>query len=781
MAVLNNTGIRAGASGAGGDAYQIEKSLRFNGADSAYLSKTFSSASSTTHSVSFWLKRCITDSTTYHHMFNSTEAPSCGVATYGNIIYIYNATHTHATGRLLRDPSAWYHVMLSVSSGTAALYVNNEEVQSGITGWTFGSTGRIGGWNAGGYFLDGYLAEIYHVDGQALTASDFGETNATTGQWVPKEYSGSYGTNGFYLKFNGTDLGEDSSGQGNDWTPSTTLTASQLTTVGEATGGLPIYNTSGDFGGTKESGYRTDSSAGTTDGTGLVLAIPGDTTTDVHASINTGSSAKTLSTSGTVSTSTAESKFYGTSIDMTSATAADHWTVAASSDFAFGTGSFTIEWWQYWDDATGYQSIFDCGYVDTGALLIQSLYNTAKHWIYLDGGDQMRESTPATLQEWTHYALVKNGNTLTFYRNGVVSAPTYTTTNSVGLSDHDFHIGADEYNYKILGYIQDFRVYKGVAKYTSAFSVVKPESLEADVSTDSPTAFDDGGNGTGNYCTWNPLNTNANLSDGNLKIVTNAAAYDMTMGTFGISSGKWYWEGTWVSGDNRGWGVGTESTPSNDYLGWTGSWGYMLTGVKVEPSNSQSSYGNAFTVGDIISVAFDADNGVIWFAKNGTWQNSATTGEIAAGTTTNACFTGLTSGPYFPYTSNQASLTGTKIGNFGQRAWAYPDSVPDGFKALNTYNLDDTEILSGEYKGNADDDGPVIWMNATPATLKIDTTDPATTTVAFDPDDVDPLAGGFKIRNSSDNNGSGTTYYWLATTDNAVESAFKYANAQSNE
>ncbi len=68
-------------------------------------------------------------------------------------------------------------------------------------------------------------------------------------------------------------------------------------------------------------------------------------------------------------------------------------------------------------------------------------------------------------------------------------------------------------------------------------------------------------------------------------------------------------------------------------------------------------------------------------------------------------------------------------------------------------------------------------MNATPATLKIGTSDPPTSLVTFDPADVDPLAGGFKIRNSSTNNGSGTTYYWLATTNRA----FKYANAQSNE
>jgi hypothetical protein len=74
-------------------------------------------------------------------------------------------------------------------------------------------------------FLDGYLAEVNFIDGQALTPSSFGETDATTGVWKPKAYTGTYGTNGFYLKFadnsgaTATTIGKDSSGNGNNWTP----------------------------------------------------------------------------------------------------------------------------------------------------------------------------------------------------------------------------------------------------------------------------------------------------------------------------------------------------------------------------------------------------------------------------------------------------------------------------------------------------------------------------------------------------------------------------------
>ena len=54
--------------------------------------------------------------------------------------------------------------------------------------------------HATNYMWDGYLAEVNLIDGQALTPADFGETG-TYGEWKPKEYSGTYGTNGFYLPF----------------------------------------------------------------------------------------------------------------------------------------------------------------------------------------------------------------------------------------------------------------------------------------------------------------------------------------------------------------------------------------------------------------------------------------------------------------------------------------------------------------------------------------------------------------------------------------------------
>ena len=73
--------------------------------------------------------------------------------------------------------------------------------------------------------FDGYLAEINFIDGFQYDPSYFGETNVTTGQWNPKEYTGSYGSKGFYLNFSdnsgttATTLGKDNSGNSNNFTP----------------------------------------------------------------------------------------------------------------------------------------------------------------------------------------------------------------------------------------------------------------------------------------------------------------------------------------------------------------------------------------------------------------------------------------------------------------------------------------------------------------------------------------------------------------------------------
>jgi hypothetical protein len=119
------------------------------------------------------------------------------------------------------------HVLyVSSSSTSATLYVNGSSVKTFTTANRFnvaGATHYIGARNGPAEHLDGYLSNVYFVDGQALTPESFGRFNAY-GQWVPKQYGGTYGNNGFYLPFTDntstTTLCYDQSGRGNHWTPS---------------------------------------------------------------------------------------------------------------------------------------------------------------------------------------------------------------------------------------------------------------------------------------------------------------------------------------------------------------------------------------------------------------------------------------------------------------------------------------------------------------------------------------------------------------------------------
>ena len=149
------------------------------------------------------------------------------------------------TTQVFRDPSAWYHCVFAYDSSQATasdrikLYINGVQVTSFSTASypaqnldsqfannTYAQSAYIGAFDGTSRFFDGYMAEVNFIDGQALTPSSFGQTDSATGVWGPKKYAGTYGTNGFYLKFadasaaTAAAIGKDSSGNGNNFTPS---------------------------------------------------------------------------------------------------------------------------------------------------------------------------------------------------------------------------------------------------------------------------------------------------------------------------------------------------------------------------------------------------------------------------------------------------------------------------------------------------------------------------------------------------------------------------------
>lgn len=202
---------------------------------------------------------------------------------------------------------------------------------------------------------------------------------------------------------------------------------------------------------------------------------------------------------------------------------------------------------------------------------------------------------------------------------------------------------------------------------------------------DTPTNYGDdtgaGGEVRGNYATLSPIdNGGLVISDGNLKCARSASSWISARASIGMSSGKYYWEALFNAGTYMMVGISKNGAVQTNYLGAVSTgWGYnSYDGTTYNQANNVS-YGNTYAANDIVSIAFDADSGSLYFYKNGVVQNSGT-----------AAFTGLTDGPYFPAIS---LYTATAEFNFGQRAFAY--TAPSGYKALCTQNLPEPTIADG--------------------------------------------------------------------------------------
>jgi len=226
----------------------VTNSLRINYNDAPKLVKTGTSAGSTTFTFSAWVKFTMSD--TYNFVFcagNQVGLAKDRAVSNNSQFYLNGATggtYTVSDG-FNRDPSAWYHLVVSCNSGTGIIYVNNENRKGSINIPQLADDLAIGhflrtegvGTPQYDYYCDGYMAEVHFVDGSALNPSSFAETN-DNGVWVPKDCKDdlTYGSNGFYLQFketgtsaNASGIGADTSGNDNHFTP-TNLAAIDITT-----------------------------------------------------------------------------------------------------------------------------------------------------------------------------------------------------------------------------------------------------------------------------------------------------------------------------------------------------------------------------------------------------------------------------------------------------------------------------------------------------------------------------------------------------------------------
>ena len=789
-------GLAAYGGGAGGlifrkgvDGYQIDRSLRFNSADSAYLNRTPSSAGNrNTWTLSWWMKRSKL-SNNFQTIFGVCDASATYYTQlrFGNTDKLSYQEKGSANGvvfetdMVFRDTSAWYHCVFvfnntaSSNSEKARLYVNGAE----ITSFSTDNRSQIGttptAWNnnvqhnishmrpySGSFDFDGYLADIHFIDGQALTASDFGEYD-TYDVWQPKAYNGSFGTNGFHLKFadNSTiaALGTDSSGNNNTWTVNNLV----------ATGGV---------------------------------ALPGARTAVF---------------------------FDGTD---------DKITYTSNSNLYPGA-TFTLEAWVYRLDSQEIPVFYgtSVGHVgfrvlSNGGMGVERI-NTAFDLNYNGSGTSVQND------EWTHVAWTKTGGTLRAFINGSNVA---TATNNSFSYQGDF-VTARTLNDNRKFAISDLHLVVGTALYTNNFTppstisahantkllcfqnassattaTVAPsgvsltatsspvpgaypssENYQIDSLLDSPTNYEaDSGNNGGNYATLNPLApADGTISDGSLQIVTNSSGYGVYTSNFGMSSGKWYAEAVATAmPEYTHFGLikSTVNYSSSTIVGNAADTAaYRSNDGIFRLGNSNKFTGATFAANDVIGLAFDADAGSCAVYKNGSLQGTAT---------------GFSSGTWFFAGSDNGNGTATHVWNFGQRPFAY--TPPTGHVSLCTQNFADPTIEDGSdyfdtklytgngssvtvsglafspdfvwLKGRSDPDRHGLFDTVRGATKRLQSSesnaeDTQNGVTAFNSD-------GIAIGNYAEVNGNGRTYVawsWNAGADSDKTYAVKVVSDSGNK
>ena len=662
-----------GANGASGG-YNLENSLRFRSAASAYLSRTPASTTNRkTFTWSSWVKRGKLGAR--QHLFVSAN-PVVNTSGQQEFQLCFGASDKieitsgvsavsldfdFATTQVFRDPSAWYHIVLAIDTTQATstnrikLYVNGVQVTSFSTATypalnydtsvnLINFSHRIGG--SGSAYLDGYQTEINLIDGQALTPSNFGNYNLDTGAWQPKKYTGTYGTNGFYLPFENKSAAT--------YINTFNGSSQSLSVVGSADMALGT----GDC--TVECYFKVDSlvnyrsiidnrdAGGSSAGFSIDL--------DVNGSIyNYSNGFIVQSANGTISAGqyyhVAYTRASGTHrlfVDgvqvATSTTARDY----TNDDIFIGRAPYGGEW-------------FD-GEISNVRIVKGTAVYTSNFTPAITNLTAVTNTKLLTCQSST---IVDNsGLSQTIVNEGTVAS-------SLGNPFRGISVTSDQ-----SGNINNW--------VSNNINLDSSTATTYDIMTDVPTLTDED---TANYAVMNPLDlasTSTVMSNGNLKVSHTGAVWNADRATMGVSSGKWYWE-VIVSVVGYTFAGGVMKTelailnntfPGNGSYPSGSSFGYYFTGSKYGGGLVNAAYGASYTNGDTIGTALDLDAGTITFYKNGVSQGVA--------------FTGL-SGEFAPSTG--LYNTANHLVNFGQQPFRY--TPPTGHLKLNTFNLPDSSIVDG--------------------------------------------------------------------------------------
>ena len=723
----NASKIMMGSGASGG--YEIEQSLIFEGDGSAggsggKLSRSPSSSGNLrTWTYSTWVKipnggaggigNYLYGYSLYPNGWNQSSImlPGTGEVQVHSDMY---ASFSLKTNRVIRDPAAWYHIVVEMDTtqSTAAnrlkIYVNGvQETSFAIATYpglnaesTINRSGHIH--NIGytnSYYTRLQIAETHFIDGTALTASSFGETNSATGQWIPKEYTGgSYGTNGFYLPYNkgggGGSAYFDGSGDGINFPTNSDFNFASNNFCMEAW----VYRTRAN--GTRSMLVNQGDNAGsnTSTSTGFYL----ESSNNFKASAVDASNTNTM-VFITASVTNSVNTWYHVALvrNGNTLTLYQDGTSVGSATINFAVNYPSSEAWDIAKtDGLAWQSPWQ-GYISNVRIVNGSPVYT---------GNFTPSTTPLT--NITNTKLLMNGGV------SALVGPSLTTTGNTTFST------TQPFASSVTTFASDASGQGN--NYT-------PTGLRnSDVVIDTPT---------NNFATLNPVVSATSamvLSEGNLKgdfrsgSVANASQAVSTI-AMPAGSGKWYWE---MRNTYTGLGFILGIVPKGELprIVSSGSFGYGYVNIhgKKTINGTETSYGTLwFSSGQtyIVSCYYDSDNGKVGFKLNGTDQGYASQ-DVTAGSYV-AIFTNASGGTAsFPTVVNFGQ-NGTFNGAVTAQGNADTNGIgdfyyapPSGYKALCTANLPDPAItLPGEHMNT-------VLYNGTGSTAQ------TITGVGFQPDFV---------------------------------------------
>jgi len=573
------------------EAYEVANSCRFNDGDSAHMHRTNgSTGSQTTWTFSCWVKRGVVgsqqdifvsldDASNYTHL----RIKSDDTVELDNIVSGSNTARL-TTNRVLRDVGAWYNLI-----------------------WVADTTNATAG-NRIRLYINGTEETDFGTDTQPdqNTALFLNQNKKhTLGR---NEYSsGSSYFDGYLAEvcfIDGTDYAATSFGEFDDDSPRI---------------------------------WKPIDVSGLTFGTnGFYLDMEKDGTST--AFVDSSSNARAITVTGGVDHSFTQAKFNNSSIYFDGTN--DSLDIEDSSDFDFGTGNFTFECWIY-KTSSGKQAIFETrSSSDNDGFNLEFDANNKFSWYdpsIASGGDLPKDSNAITLNTWTHYAVVRNGDTCTMYKDGTsvgtpkdvgsnsqVSAGTPTIGESAG--------GINDFQ----GYLDDIRL-SSTARYTSNFTaptstftsdsdtvlLIQSKAsnlISADVSgqgnhfsTSNITIEDQCVDSpTNNFATFNSLiDKGITYSEGNVHYKnTHGSNSEYTHPTIQeVENGRWYYEIRMASGNN-----------DSQYEYFGNGTAYVRTDDNIHPSGSTT-----VSSGDIFGFYLNYEDGQVTIHRNGSqiYQSSS--------------------------------------------------------------------------------------------------------------------------------------------------------------